>query len=87
MLSPGERRLFAFARLILAEPRFAFIDAGVSGVTGFWIHQLYGVLRDTRTTYISIGDHPALREYHDEILDLDGEGNWVPETLRGESSK
>jgi putative ATP-binding cassette transporter len=81
VLSPGERRLFAFARLILAEPTFAFIDAGVSGVTDFWFRQLYGALHKTRTTYISIGDHPALREYHDEVLDLDGEGNWMPETV------
>jgi putative ATP-binding cassette transporter len=82
VLSPGERRLFAFARLLLAEPRFAFIDAGVSGLTSFWVHQLYRALRQTQTTYISIGDHPALRQYHDEILDLDGEGNWAPETCR-----
>jgi len=40
-----------------------------------------GVLRQTQTTYISVGDHPALRQYHDDILDLDGEGNWAPETV------
>ncbi len=82
VLSPGEKRLFAFARLLLAGPKYAFIDAGIEGLTDFWIHTLYGALAQTQTTYLSIGDHPALRHYHDEILDLVGEGAWKYETCR-----
>jgi putative ATP-binding cassette transporter len=82
VLSPGEKRLVSFARLLLAEPKFAFIDAGIGGVTDFWVRTLYGALSRTRTTYVSVGDHPALREYHDEVLDLDGEGVWHLETCR-----
>jgi putative ATP-binding cassette transporter len=74
---PGEQVLMAFARLLLAEPRYAFLDLGVRGLTDAWIKSLYGALSRTSTTYVSISDLPALWDYHDEVLDLEGEGAWT----------
>ena len=79
VLSPSERRLVAFARLLLAKPKVAFIDDVINGLTVSRVHLLYDALDRTKTSYISIGDHPTLREYHDMVLDLDAEGFWKVE--------
>jgi putative ATP-binding cassette transporter len=69
----------AFDRLLLAKPKAAFIDDVINGLTVSRVNLLYGALARTKTMYISIGDHPALREYHDIVLGLDGEGVWKVE--------
>ena len=69
-LSPGEIRLLSFARLILAQPAFAFLDVGVSGLDDFWVNTLYRALSRTKTVYVSIGENESLRVYHDVELIL-----------------
>ncbi|HEX4591932.1 MAG TPA: hypothetical protein VH120_18480, partial [Gemmataceae bacterium] len=82
VLSPGEVRLLSFARLVLAEPAYAFLDVGVSGLEDFWVHTLYRALSKTRTIYVSIGEHEALRVYHDVELILAGHGEWAVHECR-----
>jgi putative ATP-binding cassette transporter len=82
VLSPGELRLLSFARLVLAEPAFAFLDVGVSGLDEFWVHTLYRALSKTRTVYVSIGEHEELRTYHDMELILAGHGHWAVQESR-----
>jgi putative ATP-binding cassette transporter len=77
VLSPGEVRLMSFARLVLAQPAFAFLDVGVSGLDDFWVHTLYRTLSKTRTVYVSIGENEVLRLYHDAELILAGHGHWA----------
>jgi vitamin B12/bleomycin/antimicrobial peptide transport system ATP-binding/permease protein len=81
-LSPGEIRLLSFARLVLAQPAFAFLDVGVSGLEDFWVNTLYRALSRTRTVYISIGENEALRVYHDVELILAGHGHWAVQECR-----
>jgi putative ATP-binding cassette transporter len=76
ILSTGERQLLSFARLLLAKPRFAFLDVAVNALDEHWINALYGQLSRTPGTYVSIGDHPALKQYHHQLLELSGDGNW-----------
>jgi putative ATP-binding cassette transporter len=76
LLSVGERQLLAFARLLLARPRFAFLDVAVNALDEYWVNTLYGELARMPGTYVSIGDHPALRQYHHQLLELKGDGNW-----------
>jgi putative ATP-binding cassette transporter len=77
VLSPGEQALMGFARLLLAEPKYAFLDVSVSGLTDTWIKSLYGALSRTSTTYVSISDLPSLWPYHDQLLRLEGDGAWT----------
>jgi putative ATP-binding cassette transporter len=77
VLSPGELRLLSFARLVLAQPAYAFLDVGVSGLDEFWVHTLYRALSRTRTVYVSIGENETLRQYHDVELILAGHGHWA----------
>jgi putative ATP-binding cassette transporter len=76
-LSPGEIRLLSFARLVLAEPAYAFLDVGVSGLDDFWVNTLYRALSRTKTVYVSIGENESLRVYHDVELILAGHGHWA----------
>jgi vitamin B12/bleomycin/antimicrobial peptide transport system ATP-binding/permease protein len=76
LLSTGERQLIAFARLLLGKPRFAFLDVAVNALDEHWINTLYGELARSTGTYVSIGDHPALKQYHHQLLELAGDGNW-----------
>lgn len=76
LLSVGERQLLAFARLLLAKPRFAFLDVAVNALDESWINTLYGELSRSSGTYVSIGDHPAMRQFHHQLLELKGDGDW-----------
>ena len=82
VLSPGELRLLSFARLVLAQPAFAFLDVGVSGLDDFWVHTLYRTLSKTKTVYVSIWENETLRAYHDVELILAGHGAWAVNEAR-----
>ncbi len=75
-LSLGEQQQVAFARLLLARPRFAFLDEATSALDGEAAEHLYRLLRATPITYISVASEPALAAYHDGVLELGGPGTW-----------
>jgi putative ATP-binding cassette transporter len=76
VLSPGEMELTAFARLLVAAPRFAFLDdpAGSLDVAG--VTRAYEALARSPITYVSVAGHLDLRKYHDLVLELHGDGTW-----------
>lgn len=77
VLSRGEQQMLTFARLLLARPRFAFLDDATSALDPAWGQHLYELLARQPITYISVGSDPGLRDYHDRILELRGNGAWV----------
>lgn len=79
-LTASEQRLLGFARLFLSKPKVAVIDAGPDGLTSSIIRSLYRRLSETTIDYVSFGDHSALREFHDVVLELDGNGIWNVES-------
>jgi vitamin B12/bleomycin/antimicrobial peptide transport system ATP-binding/permease protein len=76
MLSLGEQQRLAFARLLLAKPDYAFLDEATSALDGPNETHLYGELEASETTYISVGHRPSLFAFHDQVLELQGGGNW-----------
>ncbi|HEY7423907.1 MAG TPA: SbmA/BacA-like family transporter [Gemmataceae bacterium] len=76
ILSLGEQQSLAFARLLLARPEFAFLDEAVSALPAPRARDLYELLARTSTTYISVGSSQDLLDYHDMLLQLQGEGVW-----------
>jgi putative ATP-binding cassette transporter len=82
VLSEGEQHALAFARLLLANPQFAFLDNPAGSLDGEHVQRLYAALARSSITYVSVGEHPALASYHDMRLDLHGDGSWelVPTT-------
>jgi putative ATP-binding cassette transporter len=76
VLSLSEQQLLAFARLLLINPRFAFLDEATSNLDVARSRLLYRLLSDTDINYVSVADDVGLLEYHDMLLELRGGGEW-----------
>jgi vitamin B12/bleomycin/antimicrobial peptide transport system ATP-binding/permease protein len=76
LLSLGEQQRLAFARLLLAKPRYAVLDEATSALDVTNEAVLYGHLQESGTTFVSVGHRPSLLGYHDQVLELQGEGRW-----------
>lgn len=76
VLSLGEQQRLAFARLLLSKPRYAILDEATSALDLSNEKRLYDRLRDSGTTFISVGHRPSLLKYHDYVLELTGDTKW-----------
>ncbi len=76
LLSLGEQQLVSFARILLAMPRFAFLDrpATVLGVDG--VNRLLRALHEHAITYLTICETYELRRHHDAVLEVTTDGTW-----------
>lgn len=77
LLSHGEQQLLAGASLLLASPRFAFLDEVASTLDSARAKRLYEALERSGITYLSTGSDPGLMKYHDLLLKLHGDGTWT----------
>ena len=76
LLSLGEQQRLAFARLLLAAPRFVVLDEATSALDVPTERLLYGLLAERDTALVSVGHRPTLLDFHDTVLELDGRGGW-----------
>lgn len=76
VLSLGEQQRLAFARLLLARPRYAILDEATSALDVVNEEKLYKLLLTTGTTVISVGHRPTLVKYHPAVLELKGDTSW-----------
>jgi putative ATP-binding cassette transporter len=70
ILSLGEQQRLAFARLLVAKPKYAILDEATSALDVKNEEHLYSLLIETGTTFISVGHRPTLKKYHQLILEL-----------------
>jgi putative ATP-binding cassette transporter len=82
VLSAGELQALTFARLLLAKPRFAFLEDPAGTLEAALGVRLYQALARSSITYVSVGCPPALLPYHDLCLELREDGNWHIEPAR-----
>jgi vitamin B12/bleomycin/antimicrobial peptide transport system ATP-binding/permease protein len=82
VLSAGELQALTFARLLLAAPRFAFLDNPAKLIEAPLAERLYQALARSSITYVSVGCPPALLAYHDQQLKLQEDGSWRVEPAR-----
>jgi putative ATP-binding cassette transporter len=77
-LSPGEQQRLGFARVLLTRPRVVFLDEATSALDEGLEHTLYTLLREElpETVIVSVGHRSTLNQFHDERLELLGEGRW-----------
>jgi putative ATP-binding cassette transporter len=75
-LSLGEQQLVAFARLLLAGPRFALMDEPTRAIDAATAEHLYDVLSRSPTTYVTVALDDGLLKYHDTVLEMLGNGRW-----------
>jgi len=76
ILSLGEQQRLAFARLLLNSPQFAVLDEATSALDIETEKYLYSLLIKRELSLISVGHRPSLRDFHVNILDLNGQGDW-----------
>lgn len=74
-LSPGEQQRIAFARALLQQPAWLFLDEATSSLDESAEQQLYRLLKEKlpRTTIVSIGHRPSLLVFHSRVLELKGD--------------
>lgn len=76
VLSVGEQQRVAFARVLLAAPRYVILDEATSALDIANEDSLYQQLATSETTMVSVGHRPSLVKYHAQILELTGDGGW-----------
>jgi putative ATP-binding cassette transporter len=76
VMSGGEQQRLAFARLLLARPKYAILDEATSALDVQNEEHLYSLLKASGTTFVSVGHRPTLVKYHGDVLQLTGDGGW-----------
>jgi len=76
VLSVGEQQRVAFARVLLAAPRFALLDEATSAMDVGNEDRLYQQLALSGTTLISTGHRPTILKYHAQVLELGSDDGW-----------
>jgi vitamin B12/bleomycin/antimicrobial peptide transport system ATP-binding/permease protein len=76
VLSLGEQQRIGFARALVAQPRFVFLDEATSAVDVETERLLYGLLARSTATFVSVGHRPTMLDYHVKALRLMPEGTW-----------
>ena len=82
LLSLGEQQRLAFARLLLNSPKVVVLDEATSALDVETESRLYSLLRDREVAFISVGHRPTLKDFHDTVLELNGDHDWrlIPAT-------
>ncbi|MDR3391924.1 MAG: ABC transporter ATP-binding protein/permease [Sulfuriferula sp.] len=76
VLSVGEQQRMAFARVLLAAPRYAILDEATSALDIDNEDNLYRQLAASATTLVSVGHRASIMKYHPQVLELTGDGKW-----------
>ena len=84
-LSLGEQQLLAVARLLLVAPAYAFLDHALSALREQERCQVYELLAETETTFLSVGNTPCMKDFHEALLTIEENGQWKVESLAGQA--
>lgn len=78
VLSPGEQQRIAFARILLTKPKAVFLDEATSALDEGLEYSVYDLVRTELpdTIVVSVSHRPTVDRYHDQHLELLGEGEW-----------
>jgi putative ATP-binding cassette transporter len=76
ILSLGEQQRIAFARVLLAKPRYVILDEATSALDSHNEEKLYQQLHDSGATLVSVSHRLNILKYHHHVLDLGGDGTW-----------
>ncbi|MDF5719692.1 MAG: ABC transporter ATP-binding protein/permease [Rhizonema sp. PD37] len=77
VLSLGEQQRVTFARILVSKPPYAILDEATSALDLKNEEGLYQHLQAIGTTFISVGHRPNLVDYHQLVLELTEDQNWL----------
>ena len=76
VFSLGEQQRISFARILISQPSFVFLDESTSAIDIPTEAKLYEALIQTGTTFISVGHRETILRFHDRALRLLVGGGW-----------
>ncbi len=78
-LSLGEQQQIAFARILLQQPDYMFLDEATASLDEAMESKLYSLIRERlpHATVISVGHRSTLLAWHASKLSLDGDGRCI----------
>ncbi|WP_295586644.1 ABC transporter transmembrane domain-containing protein [uncultured Lamprocystis sp.] len=77
LLSLGEQQLLAFARVLLAEPVFVFLDHPSRALSECQVDELLCLLCERGITYVTLGEQDEDTTLYDQLLNFDQHGDWT----------
>ncbi len=75
-LSLGEQQRVAFARVLLAKPKFVMLDEATSALDIENEETLYELISNQGITIVSISHRPGTLKFHETVLELHEDKTW-----------
>jgi len=69
MMSPGQRQLFACARVFVHMPALVLLDEATSSMPASDEERIYEALAEKGIAYVSVGHRDSLIAHHEQIVD------------------
>ena len=85
ILSLGEQQRIAFARVLIYKPKYLFLDEATSALDEELEAYIYAIIAKLlpQMKMISVAHHSNLKNKHDAVLKLEGNGVWSIESKSG----
>jgi putative ATP-binding cassette transporter len=84
ILALGEQQLLAIARILLARPRFAFLDHMGTALTSKQLQRVLEIFSQRSISYVAIAGKDEPLDCYDAVLVIENDGSWTHKKL-GES--
>ena len=82
LLSLRDQQMLAFVRILLAAPRFAFLDRVGTALGSNQVQKILHMLSECSITYINIGEASDPVDLYDAVLECADDGGWTLTTNR-----
>jgi putative ATP-binding cassette transporter len=79
LLSLSEQQLLACIHVLLAAPRFAFLDRPDTALS---LDQVMQLLSDNAIGYLTIGEVDESLDFYDAVLEIADDGGWKWKAIR-----
>ena len=77
LLSLREQQLLAFIHILLAAPRYAFLDRVGTALGSDQVHKILHMLSESSITYINNGEADHSLDLYDAVLEFGEDGGWT----------
>jgi putative ATP-binding cassette transporter len=81
IFSLNEQQRLALTRILLAAPRFVFLDQGSSTLSHEQFGKILTLLSENAITYVTFADLDDPWHAYDVVLAIDNEGGWQRQTM------